>query len=170
VAKDFGLTALINALGGTEADLEQVKNESLRLLALQSTSICPTLAIDECELEVYRRRDGGSNCTDECNGFLQPYKPPCSNIVLPTYLWNNTRNRDLSYEERACCTADKTKNCCSADKTKNLCLLSTHAPKKKGKLWGIVASAVAVPLALLCTFMVIFFRRRNKGLMQPRLS
>jgi von Willebrand factor type A domain len=168
VAKDFGLTALLTALGGTAADFEQVKAKSLRQ-ALESTSTCPTLEFDDCALEMYRRSRGGSNCTDECNGFLQlPYKSLCTNVVLPTYLWNNTRNVDRSYGERACCSADNARNCCSADNTSNFCL-STSAPMK-GKRVGIITSAVAVSVALLCTFMIVFFRRRSKGLIQPRLS
>jgi hypothetical protein len=196
VAKDFGLTALINALGGTEADLEQVKNESLRLLALHSTSICPILTFDECALEVYRRRGGGSNCTDECNGVHQPYNSLCANVVLPSYLWNNTRNVDLSYGERACCSADKTKNFCAVPSqapmkiesptlslnptatsngqpSSNIIFVSSQPDviiKGRGMRVGVIASAVAVPLAVLGAVMVFLVKRRNnKGLIQPRL-
>jgi uncharacterized protein YegL len=212
VAKDFGLTALINALGGTAADYEQVRDESIRLLALRSTSTCPILSFDECALESYRRR-GGSNCTGECNGSLQPYKSLCTNVVLPTYLWNNTRNVDLSYGERACCSADKTKSFCpvpsqapmtvspasSIDSSTSastpigsptfalnpMAALSNGAPssntifvpsqpdsvliKGRGMRVGIIAGAVAVPLALLGAAMVILVKRRHKGLIQPRL-
>jgi Mg-chelatase subunit ChlD len=208
VAKDFGLTALINALGGTAADFEQVKDESLRLLALRSTSICPILAFDECALESYRRRSG-SNCSDKCDGSIAPYNSLCTNVVLPTYLWNNTENVDQSYGERACCSADKTKNLCPIPSQApvtvspaTLVLASTPsiesptlalhpnttfngAPssntifvpsqpdnviiKGRGMRVGIIAGAVTVPLAILGAVMVLLVKRRNKGLIQPRL-
>jgi von Willebrand factor type A domain len=110
VAIDFGLTALISALGGSTADIETAQEESIRLIALQSTYKCPALDLSQCELEAYRRLELlDSTCPSNCaSDIVFGSSESCVGVSFPESLWENTDAAELSYIDRACCNSEET--------------------------------------------------------------
>ena len=108
---DVSLAALDVALG---LEPGRGSEESINRIALVSATRCPTLKLELCELESFRRQssagdDGlcSSNCTTD--DFVEVEEKPCQiTNDYPTDLWKNVENAGLSYEDRVCCVIGET--------------------------------------------------------------
>jgi hypothetical protein len=109
---DVSLAALDVALG---LEPGRGSQESINRVALVSAARCPTLKLEFCQLESFRRQSSAgdeglcsSNCTADELVQVVESKCPFTNDY-PTDLWNNIEDAGLPYEDRACCSIGDTK-------------------------------------------------------------
>lgn len=111
------ITQVYGDEAGATAELEK--------LALRSAARCPSINVQECVLESIRRQGKAGDfarCSSNCTAFdLVQVEPQACLFVddYPTQLWVNTRNRNLTYDERICCRVgeDGPSDTCPASET-----------------------------------------------------
>lgn len=152
---DFSLAAFDLALGLETGSGSQ---ESINGIVRASTAKCPTLTLETCELESFRRRGStGDNALchrDSCSeaDFVQTEEVECSAVDdYPRDLWVNTGNADVSYEERVCCSVGESEpsNSCG----------SSLGLRKGAKVAMIVLACVM--MIFVCFFLYLFYLKQR---------
>lgn len=102
-AVDLRLSAVEAVLGNESDALTSLENLSGR-----ESARCPSLDLQLCQLESFRRQGKAGNaalCTSNCTStFIDIEEQPCSGVSdYPTQLFANDLNKGKHYPERACC-------------------------------------------------------------------
>ena len=144
VAIDVSLAALDFSLG---IEPGRGSEESIKRIALVSTARCPTLELEECELESFRRQGAAGDaglCTANCTEFVQVEEEKCPFVSdYPTNLWKNVEIAGLSYIDRVCCIIGQTT-------TSELCPAGDEEGKERLLIGLLVGGAGFVFCAGLC--------------------
>jgi len=158
VGFDFRLSAIDVALeGGSQKTLERVIKHS--------TAKCPSLELDLCTMESFRRSGSAGDdalCTNECSNEdfadIEPEKCTTQHDY-PRELWANTNAEGLSYEEKACCIVGENKP-------------SDQCPAKTEKVpwWGWMLVGLAALFIVFGNILYYMYREKKFRENQSRIS
>ncbi|KAL7479043.1 hypothetical protein ACHAW6_008953 [Cyclotella cf. meneghiniana] len=134
----------------------------LEKLVRNSTSRCPKIELNECELEAFQKNIGRDSMCNVCNDTAIASVTPnvCSNQGdLPSDVWSNTEMKGTNFTKRACCEVgqDVPSSTCSATVLSDSTTDSTKLSSKE--VIGICLG-VTVPVVLIICVMCV--RGRNK--------
>ena len=159
-AVDLRLAALDAALGIAP---ERGSQESINRIALVSTARCPTLELELCELESFRRNGAAGDealCTTNCteDDFVQIEEESCPFVTqYPSELWVNDDYMGLSYEDRVCCLVGESF-------PSDQCPLANNDNDDSTKTTIIIGSAVGGGVLLILCACVYWFYWRDEEL------
>jgi len=168
VGFDFTLAAMERALGKESTESRNIVIEDI---VKKSVARCPSFNLTDCQLESLRMYGTDSSGFTEaicqsCSSnipFLE--SAPCSTDDLRNIeLWNNANFRELSYEERVCCSVGESRVASVVESriagTSQVCKEDDASAIFYLGLGGALAAVIAT-----CAGVVICKRRKKRKMM-----
>ena len=159
VGMDFLFSAMETAFGSVT---EEARDEIIQKIVDKSIARCPSFGLDDCQREALRQATSTASMCNTCNALDIPgiENPICTDASkFSLSLWQNSKTKGWSYEERTCCNVGENRPIGLTQKEAQ----DQICKEKSSNAIGIIVGCSIAGVIVLAAVAYIVRKRRNSA-------